>query len=232
MSKYHINEAGNAGVCNAQSGGCPFGGELEHYDTPEDARTAYEKVMSEGASWNSISRKQVKEQTPEEAMAAYDATMREALATTGVYNSEPDEDGSYQLPAGDYVVINTERVDYDTVEQEKLVNQLRTPSENAHQRVFGENTAYSGTVDGEPVMANTEEWSGVTNALVSRKFYDRLVAAGVAIDTNEENFITLDSASKALPLSVEDAKALGRPLTNDDGETEVETLFWSFASSE
>ena len=52
MAKFHINEAGNPGICSAQEGGCPFGGELEHYSTAEDARHAYEKVMSLGGEWN------------------------------------------------------------------------------------------------------------------------------------------------------------------------------------
>ncbi len=50
MPKYHINAKGEARVCSAQGDNCPFGGELEHYSTPEDARKAYELVMS-GKLW-------------------------------------------------------------------------------------------------------------------------------------------------------------------------------------
>ncbi len=46
MAKYHINGKGEAGRCSAQKGKCPFGGDLEHYSTPGDARRAYEKFMS------------------------------------------------------------------------------------------------------------------------------------------------------------------------------------------
>ena len=42
MAKYHINpKTGNAGICRAQAGGCPFGGDDEHYSTREEALTAY-----------------------------------------------------------------------------------------------------------------------------------------------------------------------------------------------
>lgn len=46
MAKYHINPAtGNPNVCRAQAGGCPFASADNHYDTKEDARTAYEASM-------------------------------------------------------------------------------------------------------------------------------------------------------------------------------------------
>ena len=55
MAKYHINTEGEAGPCHASSGRCPFGGELEHYSTPEDARRAYEKFQADG-SWHGVSK--------------------------------------------------------------------------------------------------------------------------------------------------------------------------------
>lgn len=43
MAKYHINpQTGDPGVCKAIAGGCPFGGEEEHYTSKEAARAAYE----------------------------------------------------------------------------------------------------------------------------------------------------------------------------------------------
>ena len=42
MKKYHINAKGEAGACSAKKGGCPFGGEDEHFTTPEAARASYE----------------------------------------------------------------------------------------------------------------------------------------------------------------------------------------------
>lgn len=44
--KYHINGAGEAGKCSAQSGNCPFGGDERHYDSPEKARMAFELSMA------------------------------------------------------------------------------------------------------------------------------------------------------------------------------------------
>ena len=42
---YHINpETGEPGSCSATIK-CPFGGSSEHYDTPNEARSAYEKTM-------------------------------------------------------------------------------------------------------------------------------------------------------------------------------------------
>lgn len=46
MAKYHVNAAGEAGPCKATQGGCPFGGEENHYSTPEEARAAYERTAT------------------------------------------------------------------------------------------------------------------------------------------------------------------------------------------
>lgn len=43
MSRFHINAAGNPGVCRAKTvDGCPFGGDSEHYSTRQEAREVYE----------------------------------------------------------------------------------------------------------------------------------------------------------------------------------------------
>lgn len=43
--KFHINPAtGEPGKCSAERGGCPFGGEDDHYTSKEAARAAFEKT--------------------------------------------------------------------------------------------------------------------------------------------------------------------------------------------
>lgn len=55
MSKYHVNTAtGDAGACRAEKGQCPFGGDAQHYDSPELARAAFE--ASQGGSFLQKSR--------------------------------------------------------------------------------------------------------------------------------------------------------------------------------
>ena len=46
MAKYHINDKGEAGICTATQGGCPFGGDAQHYSSAELARSAYELSMA------------------------------------------------------------------------------------------------------------------------------------------------------------------------------------------
>lgn len=41
--RFHINKKGEAGKCDAEVQGCPFGGDNDHYDTKEEAQKAYEK---------------------------------------------------------------------------------------------------------------------------------------------------------------------------------------------
>lgn len=45
MAKYHVTKDGNPGLCTATVKPCPLGEPDEHYDTPEQAREAYEKAM-------------------------------------------------------------------------------------------------------------------------------------------------------------------------------------------
>lgn len=50
MTKYHINGEGNPGLCKAQNGKCPFGGEANHYSSEENARKAFELSMASKAN--------------------------------------------------------------------------------------------------------------------------------------------------------------------------------------
>lgn len=55
MAKYHVNpETGTPGVCQAKKQ-CRFGGDSEHYASPEAARESYEKKMN-GAEGQGLSK--------------------------------------------------------------------------------------------------------------------------------------------------------------------------------
>jgi len=47
MAKFHIDKNGNPGACKALFGRCPYGSKDEHYETPQDARVAYEASMKD-----------------------------------------------------------------------------------------------------------------------------------------------------------------------------------------
>lgn len=47
MAKFHINSSGEAGNCRAEKGGCPFGGDDQHYATAAEASKAYESKMAD-----------------------------------------------------------------------------------------------------------------------------------------------------------------------------------------
>lgn len=46
MAKFHINDKGDAGLCSAAAGRCPFGGEAQHYASKENAQKAFEMSMA------------------------------------------------------------------------------------------------------------------------------------------------------------------------------------------
>lgn len=43
MAKFHISADGNARACKASKGNCPLAADINHYDTPEEARAGYER---------------------------------------------------------------------------------------------------------------------------------------------------------------------------------------------
>jgi hypothetical protein len=47
MTKFHINSSGEPGNCRAEKGGCPFGGEEQHYSSAAEAGKAYESKMAD-----------------------------------------------------------------------------------------------------------------------------------------------------------------------------------------
>lgn len=57
MAKYHINYKGEAGVCQAKAGGCPFGGDEDHFPSKAKAREAFEKVHEAFEASHSRSKK-------------------------------------------------------------------------------------------------------------------------------------------------------------------------------
>jgi hypothetical protein len=45
--RYHIKPDGTVGVCKAEKGRCPYGGEESHYDSPEKAYEAFQNRMEQ-----------------------------------------------------------------------------------------------------------------------------------------------------------------------------------------
>lgn len=45
MTRYHISSNGKPGVCHARVGGCPLGGENQHFSSPEDANKFIQKRL-------------------------------------------------------------------------------------------------------------------------------------------------------------------------------------------
>lgn len=56
MAKFHVNNSGEAGQCKATQGGCPFGGDAQHYESSEVARQAFELSMA-GSQVPEVSKK-------------------------------------------------------------------------------------------------------------------------------------------------------------------------------
>lgn len=44
---YHVNGKGEPGKCSAQQGNCPFGSDEDHYESQDQARIAFERLMQD-----------------------------------------------------------------------------------------------------------------------------------------------------------------------------------------
>lgn len=47
MTRYHIRDTGEPGLCRAMDGNCPYSPGSEHYSSKDEARKAYESAMEE-----------------------------------------------------------------------------------------------------------------------------------------------------------------------------------------
>lgn len=60
MTKYHVNDDGNAKECSAEKAECPFGKDEPHFNTKEEARSHYESTISDSFSKPSAKVKKTK----------------------------------------------------------------------------------------------------------------------------------------------------------------------------
>lgn len=56
MAKYHIKKDGTPGICRAKDGNCPFGNELEHFPTKEEAQNYADKLHERIEKRNKLAR--------------------------------------------------------------------------------------------------------------------------------------------------------------------------------
>lgn len=64
MSRYHIKKDGTPGICHAQPGHCPLGGEGEHYPSMEAAQAAADIKNMENFSKSDIINKSLNKINP------------------------------------------------------------------------------------------------------------------------------------------------------------------------
>jgi hypothetical protein len=82
MTKYHINpETGRANQCNAKIK-CRFG-DVEHYSTKEEARTAYERSKA-GETFNTIKKKAIPPVSTDKELEREHSELREELYGTSL----------------------------------------------------------------------------------------------------------------------------------------------------
>ena len=54
--KYHVNSNGEAGLCSATKGKCPFGSEDKHFTSADAARSAFEQTQNSGLAGSKKNR--------------------------------------------------------------------------------------------------------------------------------------------------------------------------------
>lgn len=99
MARYHIKKDGTPGICHAQPGNCPLGGEGEHYPSMEAAQAAADSQNAHEYSNQSTHKTLTEKQWNdfmEEADMELDVPVARALflLPTGHLMGDPDYTGS------------------------------------------------------------------------------------------------------------------------------------------
>lgn len=117
MASFHLNPlTGEAGVCRARAGNCPFGAPSDHYSDGDEARLAYEAIM-EGSkprplSWLLSPVGLLR--GPEESKSFVEALHSEAMAYRGLLTEEEyDAIHNYTLFGFERVNPHLRGMDYD-----------------------------------------------------------------------------------------------------------------------
>lgn len=133
MPKFHVNGEGTPGPCRAGDGetagvrGCPFGDATEHYDTPKEARAAYEKKMEDEAIPEASAKKSEPTIDPEVAEA------RQALARYGDDSYRYDADVAKKV--AERLELKLEHVQA-VIEIEKQVEEAEFEARVARRQVI------------------------------------------------------------------------------------------------
>jgi hypothetical protein len=109
MAKYHINSEGNAGVCHAQGGNCPFASDDEHYSTPEEARIGYESQMDQDLTkaFSKLSPGAKKELTG--MLEGLEKKSKVGKAKTVRFDGQPDDAKDYlPIPGSRIITFNAD----------------------------------------------------------------------------------------------------------------------------
>lgn len=89
MTKYHINKStGEAGLCRAKQGKCPFGSTEEHFESERSARDSYELSMNEAMFSNT--QKKFKTPIPEKFYHVALKSNQDSILATGLQPSVGD----------------------------------------------------------------------------------------------------------------------------------------------
>lgn len=90
MKKWHVNNKGNAGRCGAEKGGCPFGEQIDHYDTKAEALYAYETKKSDETFSNTLTKKTRIGKNNKQKMYKFVAIGGVALSSVSLVGCESD----------------------------------------------------------------------------------------------------------------------------------------------
>ncbi len=168
--RFHVNGVGNPGLCKAQKGNCPFGGESDHYESEIEASRAWEKTQE-----NPLSRKLVKR--PYRAMATAELRAEaESLMERKMILKEPYSDEEYELHRE---WLRRIRDEYKTTQEEfsRVANgqvQYSPRREKIHQELLAElkNSASLAKAEGKSIYTGGLPSAGKTTVL-KRLYGDR-----------------------------------------------------------
>lgn len=127
MAKFHINAAGDPGLCRAEKDGCPFGGDSEHHESAAAARKAHELNNADyqvATHKGDPSRREIDSYMPEK--------FKDYFADTEKKHFDPNSAGSTFTSAKNLKEIlkqaHIQRGDLEGDDREKLISRGADPT--------------------------------------------------------------------------------------------------------
>lgn len=180
MARFHINNSGDAGLCRAVAGNCPFGDDSEHYGSQEEAREAYEERMAKSSFTGPKAKaKRLHKDLYVSVLTSNNDVLTENFSPNLASDLEP---GDYVAQYYDdktkedkYIKIKIDGLGSPEYEDLEKFESLSTPTSESTLKAFKEADLAYAELNVDPTHCEREGIERIT-LLESAKGFERILA--------------------------------------------------------